>query len=275
MSVRELPEVARRIVCIAPSNTEILYALGAGDRIVGVSSYCDFPPESSTLPRCGGFFNPNIERILALRPDLVLAQSFLQEDAVKALVHAEVRVMAFAATSVKEILGDIVLLGRMVGKESEALVIVGQMSEELDQVRQRSSELWAKFGKRPRVHLEEWGPNEPYYLAGDWVAELLSLAGGDNCFSDRTLRCPSSQRQITEAEIAERDPDLIVTAWCGSNDKADLSRVARRPALQASRAVREGWLRAVDDRFLMRPGPRITEGARRLQALIEEWTQST
>lgn len=271
MPVCEVNDVARRIVCIAPSNTEILHALGAGDRIVGVSSYCDFPPQSSAMPRCGGFFDPNIERILSLHPDLVLAQSFLQEDAVKALVHAEVRVMAFAATSVREILEDVLLLGRMVDKETQARIIVGQVSEELQKVQQRAFELAAKVGRRPRVHLEEWGPNEPYYLAGDWAAELLSLAGGENCFSDRPLRCPSPQRKVTDTDIAKRDPDLIITAWCGCNDKVDLSRVARRPALQDSRAVREGWLRSVDDRFLMRPGPRITEGARRLQAHIEEW----
>jgi len=272
MPACEVPDVARRIVCIAPSNTEILYALGAADRIVGVSAYCDFPPESSRHPRCGGFFNPNIEGILSLRPDLVLAQSFLQEEAVKALVHAEVRVMALAATSVREILDDVVLLGRMVDREEQAGAIVRQMSEELDKVKQRGCELSARFGRKPRVHLEEWGPHEPYYLAGDWVAELLALAGGDNCFSDRPLRCPSPKRQITDADIAERDPDLIITAWCGCNDKVDLSSVARRQALQNSRAVRQGWLRAVDDRFLMRPGPRITEGARRLQAHIEEWS---
>jgi len=271
MPVWEVKDVARRIVCIAPSNTEILHALGAGDRIVGVSSYCDFPAQPSEMPRCGGFFNPNIERILSLRPDLVLAQSFLQEDAVKALVHAEIRVMAFAATSVREILEDILLLGRMVDKEPQARTIVQQMSDELKKVQQRACELSAKVGRRPRVHMEEWGPGEPYYLAGDWAAELLSLAGGENCFSDRPLRCPSPQREITGADIALRDPDLIITAWCGCNDQVDLSRVARRPALQDSRVVREGWLRSVDDRFLMRPGPRITEGARRIQAHIEEW----
>ncbi len=271
MPICEVNDVARRIVCIAPSNTEILHALGAEDRIVGVSSYCDFPPQASDMPRCGGFFDPNIERILSLHPDLVLAQSFLQEDAVKALVHAEVRVMAFAATSVREILEDVVLLGRMVNREPQAHTIVRQMSEELQKVQQRACELSAKVGRRPRVHLEEWGPAEPYYLAGDWAAELLSLAGGENCFNDRPLRCPSPQRKVTAADIAERDPDLIITAWCGCNDKVDLSRVARRPALQNSRAVRQGWLRSVDDRFLMRPGPRITEGARRLQAHIEDW----
>jgi iron complex transport system substrate-binding protein len=270
-TLSELRDVASRIVCIAPSNTEILYALGAEDRIVGVSSYCDFPPQSSELPRCGGFFDPNIERILSLHPDLVLAQSFLQEDAVKALVHAEIRVMAFAATSVREILEDILLLGRIVEKEPQARAIVRQMTDELQKVQQRACDVSAKLGRKPRVHLEEWGPSEPYYLAGDWAAELLSLAGAENCFSDRPLRCPSPERTITDADIAKRDPDLIITAWCGCNDNVDLSRVARRPALQDSRVVRDGWLRSVDDRFLMRPGPRITEGARRLQAHIEEW----
>ena len=116
-SLGELRKTPSRIVCIAPSNTELLYALGAEDRIVGVSRYCDFPAAAGAKPRCGGFLDPHINKILALKPDLVLAQSFLQEDAVKALVHAEVRVLAFSATSLKEVLEDVLLLGRLVERE--------------------------------------------------------------------------------------------------------------------------------------------------------------
>jgi iron complex transport system substrate-binding protein len=261
----------RRIVCVAPSNTEILYALGAQDRIVGVSRFCDYPSDALAKPRCGGFLDPRIEAILELKPDLVLAQSFLQEDAVKALAHHEVRVLCFSCTSLSELLEDIVLLGRLVERERAADDLVRRMHEELEEFSARGRSLAREAGRRPRVHLEEWGPKEPYYLAGDWAAEMLELAGGENAFYHRKLRCPSPQRRCTAEEIAAADPDIIMTAWCGCAEKVDLDRIRTRPALATSRVVKEGWLRVVDDRFVMRPGPRITEGVRRMQSIIEEW----
>ena len=277
-SFADLRRAPQRIVCIAPSNTEILYALGAEDRIVGVSRYCDYPEAARGKPRCGGFLDPRVDDILALAPDLVLAQSFLQEDAVKALVHAEVRVVAFGATSLREVLEEMLLLGRLVDRAREAEALVERMRDELADLAARGRDLARGVGvggggRRPRVHLEEWGPSEPYFLAGDWAAEMLELAGADNAFAHRRLRCPSPQRKVTAEEIAAADPDLIVAAWCGCNEKVDLDRIARRPPLAGSRAVRQGWLRFVDDRFVMRPGPRLVEGVRRLQAVIGEWVE--
>jgi iron complex transport system substrate-binding protein len=273
-TLAELEASPRRIVCIAPSNTEILYALGAEDRIVGVSRYCDFPDAARELPRCGGFLDPRVDDILALRPDLVLAQSFLQEDAVKALVHAEVRVVAFGATSLREAMEDMLLLGRLVEREREARALVSCMRDQLEELAETGRRLCGPGARRPRVHLEEWGPSEPYFLAGDWAAEMLELAGAENAFAASPLRCPSPQRRVTAEEIAAADPDVIVAAWCGCNEKVDLGRIARRPALAEARAVRDGWLRFVDDRFVMRPGPRLVEGVRRLQAIVAEWVAS-
>ena len=271
--IDELRRTPGRIVCIAPSNTEILYALGAEDRIVGVSRFCDYPPEAKGKPRCGGFLDPGIESILDLKPDLVLAQSFLQEDAVKALAHHEVRVLCFSCTSLKELLEDILLLGRLVERESAASQLAAQMHQDLTALGERGRLLALDAGRKPKVHLEEWGPKEPYYIAGDWAAEMVALAGAENAFSDRNLRCPSPERTCTAEEIAARDPDILMTAWCGCADKVDLDRVRSRPALQGSRVVRNDWLRIIDDRFVMRPGPRIVEGVRRMQAIIAEWAR--
>jgi iron complex transport system substrate-binding protein len=271
--IDELRRTPGRIVCIAPSNTEILYALGAEDRIVGVSRFCDYPPEAKDKPRCGGFLDPGIESILDLKPDLVLAQSFLQEDAVKALAHHEVRVLCFSCTSLTELLEDILILGRLVERESSARQLVAQMHQDLTALGERGRLLTSNAGRKPKVHLEEWGPKEPYYIAGDWAAEMVALAGAENAFSDRNLRCPSPERTCSAEEIAARDPDILITAWCGCADKVDLGRVRSRPALLGSRVVQKDWLRIIDDRFVMRPGPRIVEGVRRMQAIIEEWTR--
>lgn len=270
-SLADIRRSPQRIVCIASSNTEILYALGAEDRIVGVSRYCDYPPAAREKPRVGGFLDPKIPEILELKPDLVLAQSFLQENAVKALAHHEIRVLCFACTSLRELLEDILLLGRLVERDQAADAIVTRMHAELEELGERGR----KLPQHPRVHLEEWGPDEPYYLAGDWAVEMLELAGAKSAWEGKNLRCPSQQRTVTAAEIAARDPDVIVTAWCGCSEKQDLSRVARRPVLSDARVVQSGWLRKVDDRFIMRPGPRITEGVRRLQAIVQEWNDSS
>src|SRR5207302_1404685 len=158
------------------------------------------------------------------------------------LVHAEVRVVAFGSTSIREVLEDILLLGRLVEREREATALVARLQTELAEVAEAGRRLVAEGARRPRVHLEEWGPSEPYYLAGDWAAELLAIAGADNAFGDRDLRCPSPQRRVTADEIAAADPDVIVAAWCGCNEKVDLGRIARRPPLASARAVKDGWL---------------------------------
>lgn len=275
-ALRSLTDLSRspmRIVCMAPSNTEILYALGAEDRVVGVSRFCDFPEAAQEKPRCGGFLDPDVDSILALKPDLVLGQSFLQENSVKALVHAEVRVLCFSATSLSDVLEDILLLGRLVERSTVAEALVARLHAELADLEERGRAL-ARRGRRPRIHFEEWGPKAPYYLAGDWAAQMLTLAGAENAFAHRQLRCPSPQRTVSAEEIAATDPDVVVASWCGCSEKVDLRRIAERPGMAGCRAVRSGWLRMVDDRYVMRPGPRLPEGVRRLQAIVEEWVNA-
>src|SRR5258707_13569822 len=108
------------MLCAAPSNPEILSGRAPQDRMAGVSRSCDSPPQAEEKPRCGGFLDPSIDSILAVKPDLVLAQTFLQEHAVKAFAHHEVRVLCFSCTSLSELLEDILLLGRLVERERTA-----------------------------------------------------------------------------------------------------------------------------------------------------------
>jgi iron complex transport system substrate-binding protein len=129
--------------------------------------------------------------------------------------------------------------------------------------------------RRPRVYLEEWGPSEPLSLAGDWAAEMITLAGGVNVFADRPLRVPSPGRVVTPAEILARAPDLFIAAWCGMGERVDVARIARRPGFAESPLVREGRVKIVDDQYVMRPGPRIAEGVRRLHTLFAAWEAGT
>jgi iron complex transport system substrate-binding protein len=108
-------------------------------------------------------------------------------------------------------------------------------------------------------------------MVGDWAAEMVTLAGGDNIFSDRKLRVPSPGRVVTADDIVACDPDVFVAAWCGMGEKVSFERIARRPGFADLAVVREQWVRVVDDEFVMRPGPRLAEGARRLNAIFAEW----
>lgn len=271
-----LPEVAalrgrpRRIVSLAPSNTEILFALGAGDRLVAVTRHCNFPSEARALPQIGGFLKADVEEVVRLAPDLVLGSSFLHQEVVRALVAAEVRVLCMNPTSLADVLDDVLFLGRVVERVAEAEALAGKVRAELDEAAARG----AAIRRRPRVYLEEWGPSEPLYMSGDWAAEMIALAGGDNVFADRPLRVPSPARVVTAGEIAGRDPDLFVAAWCGMGERVDAARILARPGFAATRLARPGAIRVVDDEYVMRPGPRIAEGVRRLNAIFAEWEVS-
>jgi iron complex transport system substrate-binding protein len=257
----------RRIVSLAPSNTEILYALGEGERLAAVTRHCDFPSHAADKPRIGGFLRADVEAIVALGPDLVLASSFLHQEVVRALVGAELRVVCMNPTSLAGALDDFVFLGRLVGREDEGRALAAAVAAELE----AAAEAGRRLQRRPRVYLEEWGPSEPYYMAGDWAAEMIALAGGDNVFADRPLRVPSPERVVRTEEIVARDPDLCVAAWCGIGEGVDRARLERRFA--GTPLGRPERLRVVDDTFVMRPGPRIAEGVRRLHALFAAWAQ--
>jgi iron complex transport system substrate-binding protein len=265
--ISELARGPKRIVALAPSITETLFALGEQHRLVGVTRHCNYPEEASRIPRIGGFQKVGIDEVLALEPDLVIGSSFLHKDHMRALVEAEVRVMCQNPTSLVEVLEDFVLLGRLGERDSEGRALAAKMRADLVEVEAAARSI----KRRPRVYAEEWGPSEPLYMVGDWAAEMVTLAGGDNIFSDRKLRVPSPGRVVTADDIVAREPDVFVAAWCGMGEKVSFERITRRPGFANLPVVRDQWIRVVDDQFVMRPGPRLAEGARRLNAIFAEW----
>ncbi len=265
--IAELARGPKRIVALAPSITETLFALGEQHRLVGVTRHCTYPEDANRIPRIGGFQKVGVDEVLALKPDLVIGSSFLHRDHMRALVEAEVRVLCQNPTSLLEVIEDFILLGRLVERESEGRMLASSMRDELTAVAAAARSLH----RRPRVYAEEWGPSDPLYMVGDWAAEMVTLAGGDNVFADRKLRVPSPGRVVSAADVVARDPDLFLAAWCGMGEKVSLERIARRPGFAELRVIRDGWVRVVDDQFVMRPGPRLAEGARRMHAIFAEW----
>ncbi len=253
-----------RIVSLTPSNTEILCALGAGARLVGISAYCDHPvDEIAHLPRVARFIDADVEAIAALRPHLVVTSSHLQKAIVAELVERDLAVLALNPTSLEEVFRDILLLGALVGADARAQALVTHMRSALDVVLARARML----PRRPRVYLEEWG--KPLIPAGWWLAEFIELAGGTNALAQIDHRRHSAQRRTDIAAVAAADPELILVSWPGARGDTPRRRALARPEWRDVAAVRRGHVYTVDDRLLHRPGPRVIEGLRVIAGYVE------
>ncbi len=254
-------EGAERIVSLTPSNTEILCALGARERLVGVSTYCD-DPQVADLPRVGRFIDADGPAIAALRPDLVVTSSHLQKEIVADLVERDLAVLALNPTSLEDVFRDMLLLGALVGATERAALLVTELRRELADVVAGARAL----GRHPRVYLEEWG--KPLIPAGWWLAEFIELAGGVNALPQVDARKHSRERVVSAATIAAADPQLILVSWPGVRNDTPRKRALARPEWRGVSAVRHGHVYGVDDRLLHRPGPRVVEGLREIARLV-------
>src|SRR6266496_5172442 len=173
-----MPKYPERIVCLTEETTETLYLLGQGDRIVGVSGYTVRPPEARQKPKVSAFINAKFDKILALKPDLVLAFSDLQADIASELVKRGATVFTFNQRSVLEILQMIQTVARIVGNIDRGCALIERLQAELDAIKASAS----RFARRPRVFFEEW--KDPLISGIRWVDELIEIAGGDPVFPD-------------------------------------------------------------------------------------------
>src|SRR5947209_3772973 len=199
-----------RIVCLTEETVETLYLLGEQDRIVGISGYVvRLPQARRDKPRVSAFTSANIDKILALKPDLVLTFSDLQAGIAADLIRRGLAVHAFNQRSVAGILDMIRTLGAMVDASERARQVVGMLETRLAEVRSRAERL----PKRPKVFFEEW--DDPLISGIGWVSELVEIAGGIDIFADRSNQGAAKDRIVTADEVIAQVPDLIIGSWCG------------------------------------------------------------
>jgi iron complex transport system substrate-binding protein len=255
-----------RIVCLTEETTETLYLLGEQRRIVGVSGYTVRPPEARRdKPKVSAFLSAKTDKILELKPDLVLGFSDLQADIARELAKAGLNVMIFNQRSVDEILSMIVTLAGMVGAGDRGRNLVKELETNLSQIRQAGRRL----PRRPRVYFEEW--DEPMISAIRWVSELIGIAGGEDVFEELSRSQSATGRTIAESsEVIARHPDVILGSWCGKKFRPE--RVAARPGWDAIPAVRAGALYEIKSADILQPGPAaLTDGVRRIHAILTAW----
>ncbi|HTD30916.1 MAG TPA: cobalamin-binding protein [Steroidobacteraceae bacterium] len=261
--ISKFPE---RIVCLTEETTETLYLLGEDWRIVGISGFTVRPARARReKPRVSAFTSARTDRIIALKPDLVLGFSDLQADIAAQLVRAGLEVHVFNHRSIAEILRMIRTLGGMIGCEAKARSLTEQLEAGLAAVRDRA----AQFTRRPRVYFEEW--DDPLISGIRWVSELVTLAGGEECFPELAGEALGKNRIIADpAEVPRRAPDIVLGSWCGKKFRP--ASLAARPGWAAIPAVRSGYVREIKSSLILQPGPAaLTDGVAAIQAVIAQW----
>jgi len=225
-----------RIVCLTEETTETLYLLGEERRIVGISGFTVRPPRARReKPKVSAFTSAKIDRIVALRPDLVLGFSDLQADIAADLVRAGIEVHVFNHRSVGEILRMIATLGGMVGFEAKAAALIVELEAGVEKIRASA----ALLPRRPRVYFEEW--DVPQISGIRWVSELVGIAGGDDVFPELACESLGKNRIIADPlEVPRRAPDIIFGSWCGKKFRPE--NVTARAGWADVPAVREGHL---------------------------------
>ncbi|MEQ1601571.1 MAG: cobalamin-binding protein [Methylophilaceae bacterium] len=255
----------QRIVCLSTETTEVLYLLGEQDRIVGISGFTTRPAIARReKPKVAAFTSAKIEKILALQPDLVFGFSNLQADIAATLIQAGVEVHIFNQRSILQMLNMIATVGALVGAADKAARLIEELENRMHQVRETASYL----PRKPKVYFEEW--DEPMICSIRWVAELIEIAGGEDCFPELTPHHSAKDRVISVNQVLERQPDIIIGSWCGKKFNAE--QVMARAGWHAIPAVKNGFVVEIKSVDILQPGPSlITHGLKQLQSIIQQW----
>jgi iron complex transport system substrate-binding protein len=246
-----------RLVSIGPSITAFLFALGAGPRVVGVDDFSDEPAEAATRERVGGI-KVNFEKVVALKPDLVLSVKF-SDGTIEKLRAASLNVLVVDPQSVSDVARTATLLGKAVGADGEALG--RSIQQRIDAVRAKT----AGVTTRPRVY-HEIDASDPAKIftvgPGSYINDLIEIAGGVNV----ALRAPSAYPQFSAEEILRSDPEIIVLA--AADYSAKPSEVAARQGWSIIAAVKSGRIVTIEPNLINRPGPRVGEAAETYAKLV-------
>lgn len=257
---------AKRIVCLTEETTEALYLMGEQERIVGISGFTVRPAIArKEKPKVSAFTSAKINKILALKPDLVLAFSDMQADITADLMRAGIQVHAFNQRSIEEILDMLMTLGALIGEPEKAAVLVADYKQRIAVCLEKAEHI----KKRPVVYFEEW--NDPLISSIRWVSELVVMAGGVDCFPELSKEVGGKQRIIEDAQrVIDRQPDIIIGSWCGKKFRPE--HVAERDGWADIPAVRNKQIFEIKSVNILQPGPAaLTDGLTQLQEIIENW----
>jgi iron complex transport system substrate-binding protein len=244
-----------KIISLAPSNTEILYALGVGNQVIGVTTFCDYPPEAKAKQKIGGWLNIDYDAIKSLAPDYVITSTFVQEKIAEKCRELGFNVLHLDPKNLSEVFDSIRKLGELTGTQSNAELIVKKMQAKINEIKNKTEN-----AKKFRVYAEEW--HKPPYVCGNWIPELISAAGGESLIEG------GRSREVKNEEIQKFDPHFIIVTWCGFGESAKAETLKFREGWENVYAIKNNRIVVFDDSYLNRPGPRIAEGLEMLAKII-------
>jgi iron complex transport system substrate-binding protein len=257
----QIEGVPQRVISLAPSNTEILFALGLGDKVVGVTEFCDYPPEVKEVEKVSGV-EPNLEKIVELQPDLVVyIGGAAQLEKAQAMEELGLKVLILAPSDIEGIFADIELVGKATGTEDKARELVAQLRRRVEEVTTKV----AGAEDKPLVFYEvdATDPSRPYTAGpGSFIDALITMAGGVNLGGSAEMEWA----QFSAEEIIAQDPQIIILGDANYGVAPDSVRA--RPGWEAITAVKNGAIYPIDDILVSRPGPRIVEGLEELARII-------
>lgn len=256
----------QRIICLTEETTETLYLLGEQDRIVGISGFTVRPPQArKEKPKVSTFIDAQTEKIIDLKPDLVIGFSDIQADIAQTLIKKGITVWINNYRSVEGILDMIFQLGNLVGQAEKTDQLLSTINNKLDRIRENASQ----FRHRPKVYFEEWF--DPLITSIQWVAELIEIAGGHYIFPEKMNESLAKDRILeTGAEVIKRNPDIILASWCGKKFKKE--KMLSRPGWESIEAVRNDEIHEIDSSVILQPGPAaLLEGIDQIHEIICNW----
>lgn len=260
----QLAGPAQRVISLAPSNTEILYAIGAGSQVVARESFSDFPAEVKNLPDIGGGFSElNTELILSLKPDLILAADITPAEQIQTLEDLGLTVFVLPnPLDFEGLFANLNTVGTLTGRQKEAAALVEELRGRVRSVQEKI----AKAQTKPLVfyELDATEPNAPYTAGpGTFIDTLIQMAGGKNLGAEMQ----GSWVQVSIEELLTRNPDIILLGdytWGGVTPE----QVQARPGWEALGAVQQGQVYTFDDNLVSRPGPRLVDGLEAMAKLL-------
>ena len=252
---------SQRIVSLAPSNTEILFYLGLGDRVVGDTTYCDYPEEAKLITKIGGFEDPSLEKIVALKPDLVLATD-MHQPLLKGLEDAGLNVLVLNPHTIEGILADIQFVGSAAGVEDKAADLTKGLKNRVEAVSTKATNV--PENQRLIVYYEMW--YEPLMSIGkdSLIGQMIKLAGGINITADSIEQYP----QLSAEVILERNPQVMINSYGMDSKEITPAEIESRKGWKEISFVKNNRIYTIDSDLLTLPGPRIVDGLEAMAALL-------
>ncbi|HSW58961.1 MAG TPA: helical backbone metal receptor [Dehalococcoidales bacterium] len=255
-----LNAVPQRIVSLSPSNTEMVFALGLGDRLVGVTKFCNYPEAAKTKEVLGGFSDVNTEKVIAAQPDLILASSLHVAKVVPALEQLNIPVFVIKAGTIDAILDRINQLGNMTGRARESQKLTADLRERVEAV---SNKIGSSKGVKPRILYVTW--HDPIWTSGDdtIIGELIARTGGTNIASEL-----KGYATITLETVVDRNPQIIIV-MSSMGDNSSLDYINTEPRLQVTEAHKNKQVHLIDADIFGRTTPRIVDGLEQLAKIVQ------